>query len=190
MLILLVSLAFQTLTLPPLLCHFFSGHLPLSHIALLLPKFQPLRYQSCFQTITIYTFVRKPREIQYLYSSTLLLVSCIEQDSFPTVFKTAEVVPVFKSGSKQSLNNYRPISLLSEVESKTHGSRPRTQKKIRGQGQPFRGQTLSRPRTKMLEAKDQRHRCKCSPRKKVFKKFFQVTSNSLAYPEFFDWGRL
>ena len=27
-------------------------------------------------------------------------------------------------------------------------------KKIQGQGQPFRGQTLSRPRTGMLEAKD------------------------------------
>ena len=46
-------------------------------------------------------------------------------------------------------------------------------KKIRGQGQPFRGQTLSRPRTGMLEAKakDQGHKCKCSPkRKKVFTK--------------------
>ena len=47
--------------------------------------------------------------------------------------------------------------LPSEVESRTHGSRPRTQKKIRGQGQSqgqhFRGQTLSRPRTGMLEAK-------------------------------------
>ena len=43
-------------------------------------------------------------------------------------------------------------------------------KKIRGQGQgqPFRGQTLSRPRTGMLEAKakDQRHKRKCSPKKK------------------------
>ena len=40
-------------------------------------------------------------------------------------------------------------------------------KKLRGQGQgkPFRGQTLSRPRTGMLEAKakDQGHRRKCSP---------------------------
>ena len=39
------------------------------------------------------------------------------------------------------------------MESRTQGSRPRprTQKKIRGQGQgqPFRGQTLSRPRTGM-----------------------------------------
>ena len=43
-------------------------------------------------------------------------------------------------------------------------------KKIRGQGQgqPFRGQNLSRPRTGMLEAKakDQGHKRKCSPKKK------------------------
>ena len=43
-------------------------------------------------------------------------------------------------------------------------------KKIRGQGQgqPFRGQTLSRPRTRMLEAKakDQGHKRECSPKKK------------------------
>ena len=47
-------------------------------------------------------------------------------------------------------------------------------KKIRGQGQgqPFRGQTLSRPRTGMLEAKDQGHKRKCSPKKKVFTKIF------------------
>ena len=47
-------------------------------------------------------------------------------------------------------------------------------KKIRGQGQgqPFRGQTLSRPRTGMLEAKanDQGHKRKCSPKKKKKKK--------------------
>ena len=43
-------------------------------------------------------------------------------------------------------------------------------KKIRGQGQgqPFRGQTLSRPRTGMLEAKakNQGHKSKCSPKKR------------------------
>ena len=43
-----------------------------------------------------------------------------------------------------------------------------------GQGQPFRGQNLSRPRTGMLEAKDQGHRRKRSPKKKkVFKNFFR-----------------
>ena len=50
-------------------------------------------------------------------------------------------------------------------------------KKIRGQGQgqPFRGQNLSRPRTGMLEAKakDQEHSRKRSPKKKVFKNFFR-----------------
>ena len=41
-------------------------------------------------------------------------------------------------------------------------------KKIRGQGQPFRGQTLSRPGIGMIEAKakDQEHKRKCSPKKK------------------------
>lgn len=32
---------------------------------------------------------------------------------FPTAFKTAKVVPVYKSSDKSCLNNYRPISLLS-----------------------------------------------------------------------------
>ena len=101
------------------------------------------------------------------------------------------------------------------MESRTQGSRPRprTPKKSeakdslsedrtsRGQGQPFRGQNLSRPRTAFprtepLEAKDrnargqgQRHRPKCS-KKKVFKKVFQAISNSQPYPEFLIWGGL
>ena len=45
-----------------------------------------------------------------------------------------------------------------------------------GQGQPFREQTLKRPRTDMLEAKDQGHKRKCSPKKKVIKIFFQAIS--------------
>ena len=54
-------------------------------------------------------------------------------------------------------------------------------KKIRGQGQgqPFRGQTLSRPRTGMLEAKakDQGHKAQVlSKKKKVFTKIFQAIS--------------
>ena len=53
-------------------------------------------------------------------------------------------------------------------------------KKIRGQGQgqPFRGQTLSRPRTGMLEAKDTA--ASVFQKKKVFKKVFQAASNLLA----------
>ena len=63
-------------------------------------------------------------------------------------------------------------------------------KKIRGQGQPFRGQTLSRPRTGMLEAKakDQGHKRKCSPEKnkKVFTKIFQAISTKKRFPNNFS----
>ena len=36
--------------------------------------------------------------------------------SFPFILKTAKVVPVFKKGSKLDCCNYRPVSLLSNVE--------------------------------------------------------------------------
>ena len=54
------------------------------------------------------------------------------------------------------------------MESRTQGlrPRPRTQKKFRGQGQ-----TLSWPRTGILEAKDQGHSASVL-QKKVFKQFF------------------
>ena len=38
---------------------------------------------------------------------------CIEGGVFPTSFKTTEVVPIYKSGTKTECKNYRPISLLS-----------------------------------------------------------------------------
>ena len=61
-------------------------------------------------------------------------------------------------------------------------------KKIRGQGQgqPFRGQNFSRPRTGMLEAKDTG--ASVLQKKKRLK--FQAISNSLAYPEFLIGGGL
>ena len=73
--------------------------------------------------------------------------------------------------------------LVAEVESRTQGSRPRprTPKKSRPR--------TAFPRTEPLEAKDQGHRRKRSP-KKVSKIFFQAISNSLAYPEFLIGGGL
>ena len=63
-------------------------------------------------------------------------------------------------------------------------------KKIRGQGQgqPFRGQNLSRPRTGMLEAKDRGHRRKCS-QKKSLQKFFSGDLQFIGVPRIFDWGK-
>ena len=101
-------------------------------------------------------------------------------------------------GSKMEVDCSSHRLCKSEVESRTQGSRPRprTQKKIRGQGQPFRGQTLLRPRTGMFEAKakDRGHKRKCStkkkkrssqkffrrsPQKNVFQKIFQALHNIL-----------
>ena len=68
------------------------------------------------------------------------------------------------------------------VEDTRLEAKAKDSKKIRGQGQgqPFRGQTLSRPRTGMLEAKakNQGHKRKCSPKKKVFTKIFQAISKN------------
>ena len=64
-------------------------------------------------------------------------------------------------------------------------------KKIRGQGQgqPFRGQTLSRPRTGIFEAKakDQGHSRKCS-QKKSFQKSYSGDLQFIGVPRIFDWG--
>ena len=63
------------------------------------------------------------------------------------------------------------------VENTRLEAKAKDTKKIRGQGQgqPYRGQTLSRPRTGMLEAKakDQGHKRKCSPKKMSSQKFFR-----------------
>ena len=75
-------------------------------------------------------------------------------------------------------------------------------KKIRGQsqGQPFRGQTLSRPRTRMLKAKNQGYKRKCSPKKtglhknfsgdlknkKLFTKIFQAISTNKRFSKNFS----
>ena len=67
------------------------------------------------------------------------------------------------------------ISGRDGVEDTRLEAKAKDTKKIRGLGQPFRGQTLSRPRTGMLEAKakDQGHKRKCSPKKRSSQKFFR-----------------
>ena len=79
------------------------------------------------------------------------------------------------------------IACRGGVEDTRLEAKAKDTKKIRGQGQgqPFQGQTLSRPRTGMLEAKDQGHKRKCSPKKKkkVFTKVFQAISTKKRFPK-------
>ena len=73
------------------------------------------------------------------------------------------------------------------MESRTQSSRPRPKKKIRGQVQPFREQTLSRPRTGMLEAKKgpTTQAQVFSKKKGVFKNIFQAISRKKRLPKKF-----
>ena len=95
------------------------------------------------------------------------------------------------------------INSRGGVEDTRLEAKAKDTKKIRGQGQgqPFRGQTLSRPRTGMLEAKakDQGHKAqvlskkkkkkkrssqkifKRSPLKNVFQKIFQALHKILTF---------
>ncbi len=45
-------------------------------------------------------------------SLTYLINSCLEQSVFPDTEKYAKIIPVYKSGKRSSMDNYRPISIL------------------------------------------------------------------------------
>ena len=46
---------------------------------------------------------------------TYLINLAFETGVFPDILKTAKVIPIFKKGDQQDCNNYRPISLLSNI---------------------------------------------------------------------------
>ena len=64
----------------------------------------------------------------------------------------------------------------------------RGQGQVQGQGQPFRGQNLSRPRTGMLEAKakDQGYSRKRSPKEKSLQTFFSGDLQYIGVPQIFN----
>ena len=54
------------------------------------------------------TFVAKQCVDGYISPLTYII-----NNIFPSEFKIARVIPIFKSGDKQNVTNYRPISILT-----------------------------------------------------------------------------
>ena len=49
----------------------------------------------------------------YIKPLTYLINSSFESGTFPEELKLAKVIQIFKSGDRQDISNYRPISILS-----------------------------------------------------------------------------
>ena len=98
----------------------------------------------------------------------------------------------FQQASKQQLGGVNK-NTRGGVEDTKHEVKANAKdtKKFRsqGQGQPFRGQTLSRPRTGMLEvkAKNKEQNRKCSL-KKGLQKSFECDLQFIGVARIFDWG--
>ena len=92
--------------------------------------------------------------------------------------------PPFQNPAYATANN------RGGVEDTRLEAKAKDTKKIRGQGQgqgqPFRAQTLLRPGTGMLEAKDQGHKRKCSPKKRSSQKFFKRSPQKNVFQKFFN----
>ena len=57
--------------------------------------------------------ILKQNTVLYIKPLTHLVNSSINQGHFPDELKIAKVIPICKSGNKESIENYRPISILS-----------------------------------------------------------------------------
>jgi hypothetical protein len=66
---------------------------------------------SCGFDLLSNKMIKKER-VKFSKLTVNLINETLLNGTFPEVLKTAKVIPIFKKGDKQNLNNYRPISLL------------------------------------------------------------------------------
>ena len=43
---------------------------------------------------------------------SIIFKNCVNQSSFPDIWKKSNISPIHTKGNKQVINNYRPVSLL------------------------------------------------------------------------------
>jgi len=57
------------------------------------------------------------REVKYEIAGSLCLLfnKSLRDKIFPADWKLAHIIPIFKSGDKSSVSNYRPVALLSTI---------------------------------------------------------------------------
>lgn len=59
--------------------------------------------------------VLKECAVSLAYPLSIIFNACFKSGIIPADWKTANIVPIFKKGSKSNVENYRPISLTSLV---------------------------------------------------------------------------
>ena len=59
--------------------------------------------------------VLKTCAVSLAYPLSIIFNTCFETGQLPLEWKTANIVPIFKKGSKSNVENYRPISLTSLI---------------------------------------------------------------------------
>ena len=64
---------------------------------------------------SIPTSILKEIKNEIFIPLSAIINNSFENGIFPNLLKSAQVIPVFKNGSRLSCNNYRPISLLSNI---------------------------------------------------------------------------
>lgn len=57
----------------------------------------------------------KEIKLEIIKPLTYLINQCLQTGYFPQVLKTSIIKPLYKTGSKVSMENYRPVSLLSNI---------------------------------------------------------------------------
>ena len=56
--------------------------------------------------------IPKPFIKEYIKPLTYVINKPFETGKFPNLLKIAKIIPIFKSGNKTMVSNYRPISVL------------------------------------------------------------------------------